>query len=73
MLNEKRIKEAQSNVKSYLSEGLLDKQQFQQDIFKILLNNANESLDTADFLFKNNKSRLWVIVCSYYSMFYSHN
>ncbi len=73
MLNEKRIKEAQSNVKSYLSEGLIDKQQFQQDIFKILLNNANESLDTADFLFKNNKSRLWVIVCSYYSMFYSHN
>ena len=31
------------------------------------------SLETADFLFKNNKSKLWVIVSSYYSMFYMAN
>src|SRR3989344_625659 len=73
MLNEKRVKEAQSNVKTYLTEGLLTKQQLQPNIFKILLDNANESLETADFLFKNNRSKLWVIVCSYYSMFYIGN
>lgn len=73
MLSEKRIKEAQSNVKTYLAEGLLKKQQLQQNILKILLDNTNESLDTADFLLKNNKSKLWVIVCSYYSMFYIAN
>ena len=73
MLSEKRIKEAQSSVKSYLDEGLLVKQPSQEKVFKILLDNSNESLETADFLFKKNKSRLWVIVCSYYSMFYIAN
>lgn len=73
MLNEKRIKEAESNVKTYLEEGLLIKQQFHPNIFKILVNNANDSLETANFLMKNKKSKLWIIVCSYYSMFYISN
>jgi len=73
MLNEKRIQEAQSNVKGYLDEGLLIKRLSQERVLKIFLDNANESLETADFLFNNNKSKLWVIVCSYYSMFYISN
>ncbi|MEK6935801.1 MAG: hypothetical protein AABW67_03365 [Nanoarchaeota archaeon] len=73
MLDEKRIKEAQSNIKSYLNEGLITKQSFENKIFEILSNNANESLETANFLSKNNKSSLWIIVCSYYSMFYIAN
>lgn len=73
MLGEKRINEAKSNIKTYLAEGLLTKQQFHPEIYKVLLNNANDSLETADFLSENNKSKLWVIVCSYYSMFYIAN
>ena len=73
MLSEKRIKEAQTNVKSYLADGLLIKQAFEQKILEILSNNAQESLETANFLSKNNKSSLWIIVASYYSMFYIAN
>jgi hypothetical protein len=73
MLDEKRIKEAQSNIKSYLVEGLMTKQLFDKKIFDVLSNNAHESLETANFLSKNNKSPLWIIVCSYYSMFYIAN
>jgi len=32
-----------------------------------------DSLDIANFLYANNKSNLWVIVISYYSMFYIAN
>ena len=73
MLDEKRIKEAQSNIRSYLAEGLITKQNFEKKIFDVLSNNAHESLETANFLSKNNKSPLWIIVCSYYSMFYIAN
>lgn len=73
MLDQKRVKEAETNVKSYLSERLLSRQDFQEGVFNILIKNANESLDTANFLYTNNKSKLWVIVSSYYSMFYIAN
>ncbi len=74
MLNEKRIKEAESNVRSYLKEGLLRKiALFNKNIFKILRRNAYESLDIANFLYKNKKSSLWIIVVSYYSMYYIAN
>jgi uncharacterized protein (UPF0332 family) len=73
MLSEKRIKEAESNVKSYLEEGLLSKTEFSSKIFDILKKNAQESLNVANFLSKNNKSSLWIIVTSYYSMFYLAN
>jgi len=39
----------------------------------ILKNNAQESLTVANFLYKNKKSSLWIIVTSYYSMFYLAN
>lgn len=73
MLNEKRIKEAEMNVKTYLKEGLLKKSEFDLKIFNILRNNALESLSIANFLHKNKKSSLWIIVTSYYSMFYLAN
>jgi uncharacterized protein (UPF0332 family) len=73
MLSEKRIKEAETNVKSYLKEGLIKKTEFNQNIFNILKRNAQESLNVANFLNENNKSSLWIIVCSYYSMFYLAN
>ena len=73
MLDDKRIKECELNVKSYLSEGLLKKSEFDENIFNILKNNAFESLEVAIFLNKNKKSSLWIIVVSYYSMFYIAN
>jgi len=73
MLSEKRIKEAETNVKSYLKEGLIKKTEFNQNIFNILKRNAQESLNVANFLNENNKLSLWIIVCSYYSMFYLAN
>jgi len=73
MLNEKRIKEAETNVKSYLSEGLIKKEQFNEVVFRVLMNNSNESAETATFLSNNKKSNLWIIVSSYYSMFYIAN
>ncbi len=58
MLNEKRIKEAESGVKSYLSEGLLKKESFNSIVFNILMANSNESIETATFLSNNKKSNL---------------
>ena len=74
MLTDKRIKEAQSNYNSYLQDGLVvKKKQFEQRIFNILENNANESLKIAETLFANQDSWLWAIVTSYYSMYYIAN
>ncbi len=36
MLNEKKIKEAEANVKIYLDEGLLRKSEFDPRVFNIL-------------------------------------
>ncbi|MCX6748786.1 MAG: HEPN domain-containing protein [Candidatus Pacearchaeota archaeon] len=73
MLDKKRVEEAQANVRNYLNEGLLTKRGFEDIVYNILVNNAKESLETANFLAKNNKSSLWIIVSSYYSMFYIAN
>lgn len=73
MLDEKRIKEAESNVKSYLEDGLLLKKPLQKEVLNILTKNAKESLEAAKHLFKDNISDLWVIVASYYSMYYYAN
>lgn len=71
MLDEKRIKEAETNVRSYLEDGLLKKTTTNDKIIKILLENAKESLRVAEEV--KEISELWVIVCSYYSMFYYAN
>ena len=69
MLDEERIKQAQQNVASYLQDGLLKKQDFKEVVFRVLRNNATESLEVAESLV----SDFWVIVISYYSMYYIAN
>lgn len=73
MLDSKRIKEAEQNVRNYLDSGLLKKQDFKIQIYNILLENSKDSFETSNFLFQNDKSDLWVIVSSYYSMYYIAN
>lgn len=74
MLDDKRIKEAESGVKSYLADGLLRRaDKINANILSIFRKNSDESLKTADLLFKGNHSNLWIIVCSYYAMYYTAN
>lgn len=73
MLSEQRIREAEGGVKGYLQEGLIRKESFQGIVFRVLRNNAKESIDLANFIAENRKSDLWVIVTSYYSMYYIAN
>lgn len=73
MLSKEKIKESQNNVRSYLSEGLLKKVNADKQVINILLKNAKESLRVAEEVQDKNLSELWVIVCSYYTMFYYAN
>lgn len=73
MLTDKRIKEAKDNVGTYLADRLLTKVAFDKQVFKILENNTNESLSVAEILYNGKHSWLWVIVTSYYSMYYIAN
>ena len=73
MLSNERIKEAENNVKSYLSEGLLKRETFTRIVFNTYLRNHRESLIIARKLFNEKLSPLWVVVISYYSMFYIAN
>ena len=76
MLNEKKIKEAQSNVKNYLEEGLI-KKATNETAKKMYVENSNLSLETGKKLLElesaEYKPYLWVIVTSYYSMYYISN
>lgn len=69
-MNEKRIEEAKVNFRNYLSENMIKKERFNEDIYKRFYENSLESLRTANELSQNKTSNLWVIVSSYYSMFY---
>ncbi len=71
MLGEKEIKEAESNVRGYLSEGLLKNKIVDENIINKYLKNSYESLSIAQLAFGH--SSLWTIVCSYYSMYYVAN
>jgi uncharacterized protein (UPF0332 family) len=87
MIDEKRIKEAQSNVKNYMMEDLLKTKNTEIKKFIVFfLSNAEKSLATADLLMgislnknlkkqlgidENFETYLWIIVTAYYSMFYS--
>ena len=74
MLDKKRIKEAEDNVRSYLDEGLIKKViTNNKQIIDILLRDAKESLRVAEEIHQKNLSELWVIVCSYYTMYYYAN
>ncbi len=70
-MDEKRIKQAENNFKNYLQEGKIKKITSPvQLIYHTYLRNARESLNVANQLFQNKTSYLWVVVTSYYSMFY---
>ncbi|GFO96079.1 uncharacterized protein ig2599ANME_0265 [groundwater metagenome] len=74
MFDEKRIKEAETNVRSYFNEGLIKKvDKIDENILHILRKNSQESLRISDLLSKGDYSTLWVIVCSYYAMYYIAN
>ncbi|MBS3123182.1 hypothetical protein J4437_00965 [Candidatus Woesearchaeota archaeon] len=73
MLHKERIREAENNVKSYLEDGLLKKTIVDEQVINVLLKNAKESLRVAEEVSQKNLSELWVIVCSYYSMYYYAN
>jgi uncharacterized protein (UPF0332 family) len=74
MLSEKRIKEAETNIKQYLSDGLISKVKDKNlDIIKIYIKNAKESIKMSNVAIDENISPLWGTVCSYYAMFYSAN
>ncbi len=76
MLDEKRIKEAESNVRQYLQDNLLRKQT-NETAKTMYIENADLSLETAKKLLAlENKDYLpyiWVIVTAYYSMYYIAN
>ena len=76
MLDEKRIKEAESNVREYLKDGLLKKQS-NETAKMMYLENSDNSLQTAEKLLSLKDAtyspNLWVIVTSYYSMYYVTN
>ncbi len=70
-MDEKRIKQAENNFKNYLNEKKIKKvDKFEKLIYETYLRNARESLNVANQLFQNKISSLWVVVTSYYSMFY---
>lgn len=71
MMNDDRIKEAETNFERYLEDGLIKKtsNDFAQKIF---VKNANDSLKAAQLMLEN-KITLWTIVSSYYAMFYMAN
>jgi len=86
MIDEKRIEEAEKNVKKYIAEGLLKvRNEEVKNFVNFYLKNSETSLQVASLLFqisaddklkeelkisKDFECYLWVIVTSYYSMFY---
>jgi uncharacterized protein (UPF0332 family) len=76
MIDSRRIKEAESNIRHYLKEGLL-KKQANETAKKMYMKNSDLSLETANRLLSISDTEfmpyLWVTVTSYYSMFYLAN
>jgi uncharacterized protein (UPF0332 family) len=76
MLDNKRIKEAESNVRQYFQDYLL-KNQINETARTMYVENCDVSLQTAQKLLslesKDYHPYLWVIVTSYYSMYYIAN
>lgn len=86
-MEKERIDEAKRNVKQYIDEGLLKvKDKDAQKFVSFFMKNAESSLQTASILQEISdqqtlkttlkvsgdfESYLWVIVSSYYSMFYA--
>ena len=69
-MEEKRVEIAERDFKNYLRDGLIKKADYNKLVYQTYFNNSLESLKVADELFRNKISSLWVVVISYYSMFY---
>ena len=76
MLSDRRIKEAEYNIRQYLADGLLKKLK-NETAKQMYSENSDLSLETAQKLLSlesaTYKPYLWVIVASYYSMYYIAN
>lgn len=73
MIDEKRKKQAQNNFRKYVQDGLLKKETNEIARSKYV-ENADLSLRTADEIMNYTlKPYIWVIVISYYAMFYIAN
>jgi uncharacterized protein (UPF0332 family) len=86
-MEQKRIEEADSNVRQYITDGLLKTREAEtKKLVPFFMDQAEKSLRTAAIIFelstdtaakdamrleKGFESHLWVIVTSYYSMFYA--
>lgn len=73
MLDAERIRIAQKTFTQDLKDEYIKKQIPDSDLINSLWNNATESLEVAEYLFEEEISPLWVIVSSYYSMYYMSN
>jgi len=87
MMEKKRIEEADRNVRQYVTDGLLKTRDDEtKKLVPFFMVQAERSLRTAAVIFelstdtaakesmsleKDFESHLWVIVTSYYSMFYA--
>ena len=70
-MDEKRVRQAESNFNTYLQDGKIRKiSKVNPLVYETYLRNARESLNVANQLFQDKTSSLWVVVTSYYSMFY---
>ncbi|MCX6816054.1 MAG: hypothetical protein NT120_04350 [Candidatus Aenigmarchaeota archaeon] len=87
-LDANEIRKIEGNVKAYLQDGILKKDPSAKDLVGIYMQNAERSFATASLLLdisdsselkKANKMEpdfetyIWVLVASYYSMFYAAN
>ena len=73
MIDKKTIEEAKRNFDRYLEEGLIRKDR-NEVAKKTYIKNSDISLKLAEKLLRDElKPYLWVIVISYYSMFYIAN
>lgn len=83
MLDEKKLKEAESRVKHYLDQGIIKTKQ-KKEFVDFFLSNAKKSLTSANVLYDLSTDKdmqektgytnfdgfLWVVNTCYYSMFY---
>ena len=73
MIDKKRIKEARQNFAQYLQEGLIKKEN-NETAKAMYAKNADLSLNLAEECMNSTlKPYIWVVVISYYSMFYIAN
>lgn len=73
MIDEERRKEAQQNFAQYLQEGLIKKEK-NETAKAMYTKNADLSLSLAEECINSHlKPYIWIVVISYYSMFYIAN